>query len=266
MDISRLEQEIKSSLNEGLIPIAVIATCGATDFGSIDPIYPIAEIARDYGLWMHADAAYGCGLLISNEHNHLLDGIHLADSVTVDYHKSFFQPVSCSAFLVRDRRHLNYFTYHADYLNPETQNDEGIPNQVNKSIQTTRRFDALKVWLTLRIIGPQHLGGYFDEPIALAKEVGSHLSSDPNFELIHSPTIGTLVFRFIPSHTTSSERIDEINASIRKDLFRSGKSLIASTKFRGTQYLKFTLMNPIATVDDILNILNQIKYYGKKYQ
>ena len=67
---------------------------------------------------MHVDAAYGCGLLVSPTRRHLLDGIERADSVTVDYHKSFFQPVSSSAVLVRDRATLRHATYHADYLNP----------------------------------------------------------------------------------------------------------------------------------------------------
>ncbi|MEM0940496.1 MAG: aspartate aminotransferase family protein [Bacteroidota bacterium] len=266
MDVGQLESKILASLRDGFIPIAVIATCGTTDFGSIDPLYPIAEIAHDYGLWMHADAAYGCGLLLSNEYTHLIDGLNLADSVTVDYHKSFFQPVSCSAFLVKNKQHFNYFTYHADYLNPETQDDEGIPNQVNKSIQTTKRFDALKVWLTLRIMGPQHLGEYFDEPILLAKKVAAYIHKDPLFELIHEPTLGTLVFRYIPKGEMPANRIDEINANIRKDLFKSGEALVAGTKFRGVQYLKFTLMNPTSTLQDILRILNMIKHYAKQYK
>ncbi|MDI9730707.1 pyridoxal-dependent decarboxylase, partial [Stutzerimonas stutzeri] len=74
-------------------------------------------------------------------------------------------PVSCSGFFVRQRQHLSYITHHADYLNPRSQTREGTPNLVNKSIQTTRRFDALKLWLTLRILGAAHLvavGVFFD--------------------------------------------------------------------------------------------------------
>ena len=85
--------------------MAVVATAGTTDFGSIDPLPEIAELCAQYGAWMHVDAAYGCGLLASLKHRRPLDGIERADSVTVDYHKSFFQPVSSSAVLVRDARH-----------------------------------------------------------------------------------------------------------------------------------------------------------------
>lgn len=78
--------------------------------------------------------------------------------MTVDYHKSFFQPVSCSALLVRNRHHLSCVTWHADYLNPFCARQEGPPNLVDKSLQTTRRFDALKLWLTLRTVGADAWG------------------------------------------------------------------------------------------------------------
>ncbi len=127
---------------------------GTTDFGSIDPLTEIADVALAHDLWMHVDAAYGCGLLVSRRRA-LLSGIERADSVTVDFHKSFFQPVSSSAVLVRDRATLGHVTIRADYLNPVEHADRrGIEDQVDKSLQTTRRFDALKLWFTLRAHGP----------------------------------------------------------------------------------------------------------------
>ena len=105
MDIGALKTEIDRCHAEGLIPIAIVATAGTTDFGSIDPLHEIAEICRKEKIWMHADAAYGCGLLVSPQHRQRIDGIHLADSVTVDYHKSS-SAVSCRAFLVNDHSHL----------------------------------------------------------------------------------------------------------------------------------------------------------------
>ncbi len=158
MDSVQLEREIEHCHAQGLIPIAVVATSGTTDFGSIDPLNAIADLCQQYGIWMHVDAAYGCGLLVSETQRQRLSGIEKADSVTVDYHKSFFQTVSCGAFFVRDKQHLSHVTHHADYLNPLSAQQEGTPNLVNKSIQTTRRFDALKMWLTLRIMGPAALG------------------------------------------------------------------------------------------------------------
>ncbi|MFP3427510.1 pyridoxal-dependent decarboxylase, partial [Pseudoalteromonas sp. SIMBA_162] len=81
------------------------------------------------GIWFHVDGAYGGGLITSRRHGHWLKGTEMADSVTIDYHKTFFQPVSCSACVVRDRTQLRHVTYHADYLNPELQAREGTPDQ-----------------------------------------------------------------------------------------------------------------------------------------
>src|SRR5690606_28843974 len=112
-----LAEEIQRCERNDEVVMAVVATAGTTDFGSIDPLPEIAELCEHAGAWMHVDAAYGCGLLLSRR-SHLLEGISRADSVTVDYHKSFFQPVSSSAVLVRNHAVLGHVTYHADYLNP----------------------------------------------------------------------------------------------------------------------------------------------------
>lgn len=121
MDITALNQAIEHSQQQGDIVMAIVATAGTTDFGSIDPLAQIAAIAEQTGAWFHVDAAYGGGLLITPNNNHKLAGIACADSVTIDYHKSFFQPVSCSAFFVKDKQHLSVVTYHAEYLNPLSQ-------------------------------------------------------------------------------------------------------------------------------------------------
>ncbi|MGC6386946.1 pyridoxal phosphate-dependent decarboxylase family protein [Ewingella sp. S1.OA.A_B6] len=264
MDINALKQEIARCHTEGLIPIAIVATAGTTDFGSIDPLNGIADICRHEKIWMHVDAAYGCGLLVSPQHRQRIDGIQLADSVTVDYHKSFFQPVSCSAFLLNDQKHFEHVTCYADYLNPLSAKLEGTPNLVNKSIQTTRRFDALKMWLTLRIMGQQALGELFDTLLALTTDAHQQLVNHPNIEALHHPELSTLVFRFVPRQSLSDEQIDGVNADIRKAIFRAGSAVIAGTKVNQRQYLKFTLLNPMTTQEDIADVISLIVHYGKK--
>ena len=265
MDAQALERAIQQCLEQGLIPMAVVATAGTTDFGSIDPLPAIAALCRAHGVWLHVDAAYGCGLLVSPKFRHLLAGIEQADSVTVDYHKSFLQPVSCSAFLVKDRRHLAVVTHHAEYLNPLSQANDGTPNLVNKSLQTTKRFDALKLWLTLRTMGSEQLGMAFDQNIHLAKQTYLLLLSEPSIEVIHQPQLSTLVFRYRPSRQHSEQALDEANASIRKALFRSGEAIVAGTKVNGRQYLKFTLLNPMATMHDMQAVLKLIKHHGQNH-
>ncbi|KQX17161.1 pyridoxal-dependent decarboxylase [Streptomyces sp. Root431] len=260
-----LAAELEACRAEGLVPMAIVATAGTTDFGSIDPLPEVAALAEEYGAWMHVDAAYGCGLLASLTRRHLLDGIERADSVTVDYHKSFFQPVSSSALLVRDGATLRHATYHADYLNPRRTISEQIPNQVDKSLQTTRRFDALKLWMTLRVMGADGVGELFDEVCDLAREGFELLAADPRYDVVVAPQLSTLVYRYVPEAVTSPAEIDRANLYARKALFASGEAVVAGTKVDGRQYLKFTLLNPETTVADIAAVLDLIAGHAEQY-
>ncbi|WP_435643607.1 lysine decarboxylase DesA [Streptomyces sp. H49] len=260
-----LAGELERCRRAGLVPMAVVATAGTTDFGSIDPLPRIAELCDRYGVWLHVDAAYGCGLLASRKYRHRIDGIECADSVTVDYHKSFFQPVSSSAVLVRDGATLRHATYHADYLNPRRTVRERIPNQVDKSLQTTRRFDALKLWLTLRTMGADGIGELFDEVCDLAVAGWRLLAADPRFDVVVEPSLSTLVFRFVPAAVTDPAEIDRANLHARKALFASGEAVVAGTKVGGRHYLKFTLLNPETTPADIAAVLDLIAGHAEQY-
>lgn len=264
MDPEKLEKAIAQEIEKGNIPIAITATAGTTDFGNVDPLKAIADIASRNNLWLHVDAAYGCGLLLTEKHRHLLNGIELADSVTIDYHKSFFQPISSSAFIVKNKLHLNIIKHHADYLNPKEQNYDALPAQINKSIiQSTRRFDALKLWCTLRYMGKEKLGQFTDTIIETTQETAKLIESDENFELLCHSDMGVLVFRYLDGPAESNSC--EVNQYIKEKLFFSGEVLVASTKVNGEFYLKFTIFNPLTTLNDITKILNLIKQNGNEY-
>ncbi|MET8246253.1 lysine decarboxylase DesA [Streptomyces sp. NPDC005202] len=260
-----LARELERCRRDGLVPMAVVATAGTTDFGSIDPLPEIAELCDRFGVWMHVDAAYGCGLLVSRTRRDLLTGIEHADSVTVDYHKSFFQPVSSSAVLVRDASTLRHATYHAEYLNPRRMVTERIPNQVDKSLQTTCRFDALKLWMTLRVMGADGIGELFDEVCDLAREGWKLLAADPRFDVVVEPALSTLVFRHIPAAVTDPAEIDRANLYARKALFASGDAVVAGTEVGGRHYLKFTLLNPETTAHDLAAVLDLIAGHAEQY-
>ncbi|MEU0444559.1 lysine decarboxylase DesA [Streptomyces tendae] len=265
MQTVALARELERCAQDGLVPMAVVATGGTTDFGSIDPLPEIAGLCEQYGVWMHVDAAYGCGLLASLKYRDRITGIERADSVTVDYHKSFFQPVSSSALLVRDAATLRHATYHAEYLNPRRMVQERIPNQVDKSLQTTRRFDALKLWMTLRVMGADGIGELFDEVCDLAAEGWKLLAADPRFDVVVRPSLSTLVFRYIPADVTDPAGIDRANLYARKALFASGDAVVAGTKVAGRHYLKFTLLNPETTTADIAAVLDLIAGHAEQY-
>lgn len=264
MNTVLLEDAIKRELEAGNIPIAVVATAGTTDFSSIDPLPEIGVLASRYDLWYHVDAAYGCGLLLTDLHRHKLNGIEKADSVTVDYHKSFFQPVSSSAFLVKEKRSLSLITHHADYLNPKENDEESYPNQVNKSIQTTRRFDALKLWFTLRCLGKKQLGEWTEQLIAVSAESAEIIAADRDLELLNYPQISAILFRYHPKGFPS-QYLNQVNEYIRKALFREGKAIVAGTKVKGEYFLKFTILNPLTSTTTIRKVINLIKEHAKHY-
>jgi L-2,4-diaminobutyrate decarboxylase len=235
--------------------IAVVATAGTTDRGRIDPLGPVADLCEAVGTWLHVDAAYGCGLLVSPTRRHLLNGIERARSVTVDFHKSFFQPVSSSALVVRERADLAPVAWHADYLNPE---ENAEPNQVDKSLQTTRRFDALKLWVTLRALGPDGVGAMVDAVCDLAAAAHQDLAADRDFRLVGTTDLSTVLFRYQPDGL-DAERADALVPQVRRVLFDSGRALVAKTVIDGRPCLKLTLLNPDATLADIRGVLELVR-------
>lgn len=260
MDPVALARVLAGTGAAGDVPMAVVATAGTTDFGAIDPLPEIAALAGRYDAWFHVDAAYGGGLLASRTRRHLLAGIEHADSVTVDFHKTWFQPVSASALLVRDGATLRHVTWHADYLNPK---DAAHPNQVDKSLQTTRRFDALKLWLTLRTMGADEIGDWFDTVIDLAAAVGERLGTMPDLELAARPSLSTVVFRYAPAGVDDAA-LDALNTRVRAALYDSGRAMVAATKVDGRTFLKLTLLNPMADLEQLLGVVGLVREAGER--
>jgi L-2,4-diaminobutyrate decarboxylase len=120
------------------------------------------------------------------------------------------------------------------------------------------------MWLTLRVMGPAALGDAFDTLIDLTQAAHQLLTAHPAIEVLHAPELTTQIFRYIPGKHASDAQIDEINAAIRKALFRSGNAVIAGTKVDGRQYLKFTLLNPTTTIADLEDVLSLIAHYGRE--
>jgi L-2,4-diaminobutyrate decarboxylase len=255
MSPDALAQALVDIERTGDTVIAVVATAGTTDRGCIDPLGPVADLCDAVGTWLHVDAAYGCGLLVSPRRRHLLDGIERARSVTVDFHKSFFQPVSSSALVVRERADLAPVAWHADYLNPE---ENAEPNQVDKSLQTTRRFDALKLWVTLRALGADGVGAMVDAVCDLAAAVHQDLATDRDFRLVGTTDLSTVLFRYQPEGLDAA-RADALVPQVRRVLFDSGRALVAKTVIDGRPCLKLTLLNPDATLADIRGVLELVR-------
>lgn len=258
LDPTALREAIDSVCTEGLTPAAVVATAGTTDRGLIDPLAEIARVCADTDIHFHVDAAYGGAAILSARHARRLSGIEAADSVTIDFHKTFYQPVACSAVILRDAHDLGFVRAHAEYLNPA---DAPKLNLADYSLQTTRRFDALKLWLTLRTVGPAAIGAAFDRTLDLAREVATLIANSYDFgalELYETPNLSTVLFslRDDPAGTVSE--------SIRDTLYDSGSAAIAITKIDGRRLMKFTILDPTLSLDDVADVLRAITRTGQR--
>jgi len=242
-----LEKALEEAQAARLIPMAIIATAGTTDLGAIDDLSTIGRLAKQYGCWFHVDAAYGGALLLS-AYKHRLNGISSADSVTVDFHKMFFQPVSCSAVFVRDKSLLSPLHFSSDYFN---RMDDCEPNLVEKSLATTRRFDALKIWFSLEHFGLDVFASMVDKLLELTRYCANLVESSEKLELYRQPELSTVLFRF-------KEKSDFFHSKLRRQLLYKGEVVIAETKKSGQVFLKITLVNPCASFEDIEYILKTV--------
>jgi L-2,4-diaminobutyrate decarboxylase len=264
MCLADLDKKLAELARQELIPLAIVATAGTTDFGSIDPLEDIAHRARAGKAWLHVDAAYGGALLFSPRHGNKLDGLQRASSITLDFHKLCWQPISCGAFLVRDAAHFDCIKLHADYLNPESHEELGIPDLVARSVLTTRRFDALKVWFSFQVLGQRKLAALIDRTLDLATAAAEAIRRHPRLELLHEPALGCVVFRYRPAKAGMDP--DTLNAALRRQLFDSGKAVIGHTRIRGQTYLKLTFLNPCLEPSHVADLLRLVVEQGRSLE
>ena len=253
IDVDAFGRMLEEDVAAGLIPFCAVATFGTTDFGSIDDAKGMRELCDRYGMPLHADAAYGSGLIMSERYRERISAIALCDSLTVDFHKMFLLPISCSAIIVRDRELLKCFELHADYLNREEDEEDGYINLVGKSMQTTRRFDALKVYMAFQTRGSEGFGRIIDTAVGNASYFYGRISEDPAFIAPVVPEMSSVVFAL--------EGGDDLNKRVRRQLLSEG-TVIGQTVKDGRVMLKFTLLNPNLGPSQIDGIIERIKEIG----
>ena len=259
-------------LNPEQTPLAIVATAGTTDFGSIDPLPELAELAAEHGIWLHIDAAYGFGALFSEQLAPRLAGLERADSITLDLHKLGWQPAAASLLLVADAAAFAALDREVAYLNPSDDAAAGLDGLLGRSLQTTRRPDALKVVVTLLAYGRDGLGDLVDRCHELARYAEHRIVDEPELELVSPAELTTVVFRYRcrwrPGDQGRLE--DEVNAAARRQLLESGFALIGRTAVRLSGpssptrvCLKFTLLNPSASIGDIEAMLQAVLQAGR---
>ena len=256
IDLQAFRRMVEEDVAAGLYPFCAVATLGTTDFGSIDDAKGMREICDRYGMHLHGDAAYGSGLMMSRTYRGRLSATAICDSVTVDFHKMFLLPISCSAILMKDGERLKCFELHADYLNREEDEEDGYINLVGKSMQTTRRFDALKVFMAFQTRGVDGYTDMIDTCVGNAMYMYQTIKNDVDFIAPVEPEISSVVFALAAG--------DEVNKKVRRALLSEG-IVIGQTVKDGKVMLKFTLLNPNLDHKRLDEIVSRIKALGKEF-
>ncbi|QEU91311.1 pyridoxal phosphate-dependent decarboxylase family protein [Streptomyces kanamyceticus] len=236
------------------VPVAIIACAGSTDEGWVDPLPELVAVARKYGVWLHVDAAYGGGMLLSPRLRGRLAGIADADSITMDLHKFGWTPASTGVFLVRSARSLDALSQQTTTLNADDDKAAGYYGLYADSVQATRRVDALKVAVTLRSHGRDGMAELVDRCHELAGHAAERVAAEPRLELAAAPALSTVLLRW--AQDPDLERADAFNGALRRRLMSDGTALLARTRVPradGTNpvFLKLMLLNPATTTEQL---------------
>jgi glutamate/tyrosine decarboxylase-like PLP-dependent enzyme len=252
---------IEADRAEGRTPFAISAVAGSTNTGSVDDIVGLASLARREGLWFHVDAAYGGAAHLSARDAPRVPGLELADSVTVDPHKWFFQAYDIGALLVRRREDL-LTTFHRapEYYASNRPQDEPL-DWYRYSIEGTRRFRALKLWMSWQHLGTAGLGGLVEHNDDLAAYLASRLRKADDFELACEPELSVVCFRHLPPTIVdrAPTEIDRYESSLQRALENDGAGWVSVTTLRGATYLRAGVVNHHATATEVDGLLAALR-------
>jgi len=249
LPLEALARAVAEDRRAGLRPFCVIANAGATNTGAIDPLAEIAAFCRAEDLWMHVDGAYGAAAVISDRGKKLLDGIALADSLSIDPHKWLFQPVECGCVLLRDSNLLKA-TYRImpEYLADVHRNVAEV-NPCDYGIQLTRGFRALKVWMSVQYFGLESFAAAVERGFALAELAEAKLRTMPCWEVTTPAQMGIVTF----ARRGSDHRF---YARMHDAMLRDGYALATSTVLKGKTVLRLCTINPRTSDEDIEGTLD----------
>ena len=257
METGALEQEIHNTESEGKLPLMVVATAGTTSTGSVDPISEIAGICQAHNLWLHVDAAHGGGALFSRRTKGILSGIGRADSVTIDPHKWLMQPKSMGVILTSHPGMLeSLFGHEAPYLHGNVSGT--VPDWGNRGLHGSRRFDALRLWVTKLYLGEEGLSKLVEKGFENVSKWAEMLHENEKFEIPHLPDLNILCFRYRPTGVSGKEA-DSLNDMIQRELMKSGEGYVSSTSLKGQRWLRSVFLNPTITDHDMKVVKEKIE-------
>jgi glutamate/tyrosine decarboxylase-like PLP-dependent enzyme len=265
MRIGELGRVVTAARESGYTPIAVCANAGTTNTGAIDPLPEMAAFCARENIWLHVDAAYGGFAMLCERGKALLDGMHLADSISLDAHKWLFQPFEAGCVMVRDIARLEQaFSIHPEYLQDTRLGMEQV-NFADRGLQLTRSFRALKVWMSIQTFGMAAFRQAIARGIELADRAGDFVRESESLELLSPPSLGVLCFRYRPRESRMPDgKLDALNEKIQARIIASGIAMLSSTRLHGAYSLRFCIMSHQTRWEDVRSTLEAIKAAGRE--
>jgi aromatic-L-amino-acid decarboxylase len=239
----------------GLMPLAICAVAGSTNTGSIDDVPALADLAEREHLWLHVDAAYGAATRLSAREAHKLPALERADSLTVDPHKWLFQPYDIGGLLVKRREDL-LRTFHREPEYYAVWGPEERPlHWYQYSLEGTRRFRALKLWLSWKHLGSDGFARLIERNVDLAEHLATR-AKELAFEVI-TPELAIVCLRLAPLGL-DPEQTDELQRRLQRALEISGVGWLSTTTLRGRTWLRAGVINYLSTDADADRILDTL--------
>jgi aromatic-L-amino-acid/L-tryptophan decarboxylase len=282
LDVKDLRARLADDIENGLRPFCIVANAGTTNTGAIDPLDAMAEVAEEFGLWLHVDGAYGALASLDETKRALFKGIARADSVSLDPHKWLYAPVDAGCLLFRDESRVRsaFSLSEADYIKVNEQADEETFAFWDYGIELSRRFRALKIWLMLRYYGVRRIGEAISKDNSLAQYMAERVEAAEDFELLAPVELSICCFRYLPPEFRAKlatvdeaerERInielDSLNARIMHRVQRGGRAYLSNATLQGGRYaLRACITNFRTTAADITETLEIIRASAREEQ
>jgi L-2,4-diaminobutyrate decarboxylase len=266
MDVNRLRERVIAARTAGRKILAVVASACATPIGAFDPLRDVADVCREFDLWMHVDAAHGGAALLSPKYQGLVDGIDLADSLTWDAHKMMFVPALC-AFLLYRRKSDSYqaFRQSAPYLF-----DPSAPELIDfdgglRTVECTKRGMVLGLWGVWSLFGKELLSDLVERTFTMGRAFYEMLAAAPDFEPLHVPECNIVVFRHYPTALRDAPEgaVGEFHHALRRTVCKSGRFYIVPCSLDGRIALRCTVINPLTTADHLAELLDTLRETGR---
>lgn len=258
--VELLEQAMAADRARGIRPVCIVGMGGSTNTGAVDPIAALREIADREGAWLHVDAAYGGGMLVSQAHPGVLAGLEHADSVTLDPHKWFYAPLDAGAILVRDEVRLTHsFGMRPAYLTDRMDPREERYDYFVHGFEQSKRFRALKVWMAFQRYGTRQIGHWVDANVAHAQRLYELAEAHPDFRTARWPAMSAVCLRYAPEGMAEDEA-GPLHARVARRVEESGRFWISTTTLKGHTYFR---VNPVnfrtraEHMDELFSLLQQ---------